>query len=209
VTTRAGVPVTTEAQLRELIEPPHPHLRDKAIPLIDEQSRRFLAAATFFTLATTAADGTVDVSPRGEPAGGVVVLDRHRLAFADRPGNRRLDSFRNILQRPDVGLLFVIPGVGETLRVNGKATLVADPPFLAPSGEPGVVLGVVVAVEELFLHCGQALKRSSLWEPGAWPDPAALPTVGELMKSQSRYWPRPVPALPDETDQASVMSEAE
>jgi hypothetical protein len=181
-----GVPITTEEELRELIDPPHPHLRDKAIPLIDAQSRRFLEAATFFTLATTAADGTMDVSPRGEPAGGIIVLDRHRLAFADRPGNRRLDSFRNILQRPDVGLLFIIPGVGETLRVNGKATLVRDPPFAGP----GPALGVIVEVEELFLHCGQALQRSSLWEPRAWPDRAALPTVGELMKSQSAHWPR-------------------
>jgi PPOX class probable FMN-dependent enzyme len=186
-----GVPITTEAQLRELVEHPHPILRDKAIPVIDEQSARFLAAATFFTLATTAADGTVDVSPRGEPAGGVLVLDERTLAFADRPGNRRLDSFRNILQRPDVGLLFVIPGVGEALRVNGKATLVRDAPFLEPLAGQGPVLGVVVAVEELFLHCGQALKRSSLWEPAAWPDRESLPTVGELMKSQSRHWPVP------------------
>jgi uncharacterized protein len=186
-----GVPITTEADLRELIEAPHPHMRDKAIPLIDEQSRRFLQAATFFTLATTAADGTLDVSPRGEPAGGVVVLDQHRLAFVDRPGNRRADSFRNILQRPDVGLLFIIPGVGEALRVNGKATLVRDAPFLAPFAGPGPVLGVIVVVEELFLHCGQALKRSSLFEPGGWPDRAVLPTVGELMKSQSRHWPQP------------------
>ena len=193
MTTGRGVPVTSEAELRALIGAPHPHMRDKAIPLIDDQSRRFLEAATFFTLATTAADGSLDVSPRGEPAGGVLVLDRHSLAFVDRPGNRRLDSFRNILQRPDVGLLFIIPGVGEALRVNGKATLVRDAPFLAPFAEQGPALGVIVQVEELFLHCGQALKRSSLWESAGWPDRAALPTVGEIMKSQSRHWPDPPP----------------
>jgi predicted pyridoxine 5'-phosphate oxidase superfamily flavin-nucleotide-binding protein len=121
------------------------------------------------------------------------VLDRHTLAFVDRPGNRRLDSFRNILQRPQVGLLFIIPGVGEALRVNGTATLVRDAPFLAPFAELGPALGVIVAVEELFLHCGQALKRSSLWDAAAWPDRAGLPTVGEIMKSQSRHWPDPPP----------------
>jgi PPOX class probable FMN-dependent enzyme len=190
VTSGRGVPVTTESELRELIDHPHPHMRDKAIPLIDEQSRRFLELATFFTLATTAADGSLDVSPRGEPAGGVIVLDEHFLAFADRPGNRRADSFRNILQRPDVGLLFIVPGVGEAMRVNGKATLVRDAPFFAPLAGEAPVLGVLVEVEELFLHCGQALKRSSLWDSRGWPDRADLPTVGELMKSQSAHWPQ-------------------
>ncbi len=177
-----GRPITTEAELRLLIEHPHPVMRDKAIALIDDESRRFLAAATFFLLATTAADGSVDVSPRGGPPGGVVVLDRHTLAFADRPGNRRLDSFRNILQRPDVGLLFIVPGVGETLRINGRATLVRDAPFLDPD-----TVGVVVEVDELFLHCGQALNRASLWEPGAWPAAGSLPTVGQIWKSQSSH----------------------
>lgn len=145
-----GTAITTEAELRLLVGHPQPVMRDKAIPLIDEESRRFLEAATFFLLATTAADGTVDVSPRGEPAGGVIVLGRRTLAFVDRPGNRRLDSFRNILQRPDVGLLFIVPGVGETLRVNGRATLVRHAPFLEPVA--GAALGVVVEVDELFLQ---------------------------------------------------------
>lgn len=182
-----GHAITSEEELRRLIEHPHPVMRDKAIPLIDDQSRRFLEASTFFLLATSAADGSLDVSPRGEPAGGVLVLDRHSLAFVDRPGNRRLDSFRNILQRPAVGLLFVVPGVKEVVRVNGRATLVRDAPFLAPYAGDGPALGVVVDVDELFLHCGQALKRASLWEPDSWPEPASLPTVGELFQSQSAH----------------------
>ena len=169
--------ITTEAELREIVDHPHPDLRDKAIPVIDDESRRFLRAATFFLLATTAADGTVDVSPRGEAPGGVVVLDERRLAFGDRPGNRRLDSLRNILQRPDVGMLFLIPGEELSLRVNGSAEVHRDPPFLdAP-------LAVVVEVGELFLHCGQSLKRASLWDPAGWPEPAIVPTTGELIRS--------------------------
>ena len=169
--------IRTEAELREIVDHPHPDLRDKAIPVIDDESRRFLQAATFFLLATTAADGTVDVSPRGEAPGGVVVLDERHLGFGDRPGNRRLDSFRNILERPDVGMLFLIPGEELSLRVNGRAELHRDPGFVdAP-------LGVVLEVGELFLHCGQSLKRASLWDPAGWPQPAIVPTTGELIRS--------------------------
>ncbi|MFB9835596.1 MSMEG_1061 family FMN-dependent PPOX-type flavoprotein [Actinoallomurus acaciae] len=185
--------IRNETELRQIVEPPHPAMRDKAIPVIDDQSRRFLAASTFFLLATASADGTMDVSPRGEPAGGVVVLDERRLAFPDRPGNRRLDSLRNILQRPQVGMLFVIPGKTETLRVNGRASVFGDPPFVSAP------LGVVVEVEELFLHCGQSLKRASLWEPENWPAAEIVPTTGELIKSQGRHRSAPRPETADAT----------
>ncbi|WP_305789511.1 MSMEG_1061 family FMN-dependent PPOX-type flavoprotein [Symbioplanes lichenis] len=169
--------ITTEAELRELVEEPHPFIRDKAISVIDEASGRFIQASTFFLLATRRPDGQVTVSPRGEPAGAAVVLDPQRLAFADRPGNRRLDSLRNILQCPDVGLLFMVPGHLETLRVNGRAALHRDPEWTdAP-------IGIEVEVDELFLHCSQSIKRGSLWEPSGWPEPATYPTTGEMIKS--------------------------
>ncbi|MFD5830551.1 MSMEG_1061 family FMN-dependent PPOX-type flavoprotein [Lentzea sp. NPDC060358] len=181
-----GTPIESLAELRELIPEPHPHLRDKAITVVDEGSRQFLEASTFFLFATTAADGSVDVSPRGDPAGGVRVLDDRTIAFPDRPGNRRADSFRNVLEHPRAGLLFLVAGRTEVLRVNGRATLVRDAPFLLDCGEPTPLLGVVLEVEELFLHCGQALRRSSLWEPAGWPE--LVPSFGELVESQKRHW---------------------
>ena len=175
---RAGMTrITTEAELREVVDHPHPELRDKAITVIDRESARFLGATTFFLLATTAADGTVDVSPRGETPGGIKVLDETRLAFGDRPGNRRLDSFRNILQCPNVGMLFVVPGRDETLRVNGRASLHREPGFTdAP-------IGVVVELDELFLHCGQSFKRGSVWDRSGWPSPETVPSFGAMIKS--------------------------
>ncbi|WP_430784201.1 MSMEG_1061 family FMN-dependent PPOX-type flavoprotein [Actinoplanes sp. G11-F43] len=180
--------ITSSEQLRELVEPPHPHIRDKALDLIDEESRRFLLASTFFVLATTGADGSLDVSPRGETPGGVRVLDDHHLAFVDRPGNRRLDSFHNILDHPRVGMLFIVPGMRECVRVNGTATLLRDPSY-APADVRGTSIGVTVRVEELFVHCGQALRRSSLWDPAGWPTADTVPTSKALIESQARHWP--------------------
>ncbi|WP_045741033.1 MSMEG_1061 family FMN-dependent PPOX-type flavoprotein [Actinoplanes rectilineatus] len=180
--------ITTEEQLRELVEPPHPHIRDKALTVIDEETARFLAASTFFVLATTGADGSMDVSPRGETPGGVQVLDDRTVAFVDRPGNRRLDSFRNILQHPRVGMLFIVPGMRECVRLNGVATLLRDPSF-APAGVRGTAIGVTVAVQEMFVHCGQALRRSSLWDPAGWPEAAIVPSPADLIAGQRRLRP--------------------
>jgi len=199
-----GQPVTSVAELRELVEEPHPHMRDKVISVIDEETARFLAHSTYFLLASVGADGRVDVSPRGERPGGVRVLDERHIAFADRPGNRRIDSFRNIVERPDVGLLFLVPGMRETVRVNGRATIVRDAPFFealagervaTPADERRPTLGTVVEVEELFLHCGQAPMRGGLWKPETWPETSVLPTVKELFYSQSAYWPEPLPGV--------------
>jgi PPOX class probable FMN-dependent enzyme len=186
-----GTPIRDEAELRRYVPEPHPHMRDKAIRVVDAESRRFLEASTFYLLATTAADGSVDVSPRGDPAGAVLVLDERTIAFADRPGNRRADSLRNLLQRPEAGMLFVVPGRRDVLRVNGRATPVRDAPFLARFAAPAPLLGVVLEVDELFLHCGQALKRSSLWDPAGWPSPDAVAGAAELFASQVAHWPVP------------------
>lgn len=164
--------VTTEDELREVIADPHPAIVSKDRDHVDEPAARFIARSPLFFLGTTADDGTLDVSPRGDPPGSVLVLDGGRyLGFADRPGNRRLDSMRNLLQRPNVGMLFLVPGDEEVLRVNGAARIVRNPPFaerLALGGRTPE-LAVVVEVEELFLHCANAFRRSSVWEPAHWP----------------------------------------
>jgi PPOX class probable FMN-dependent enzyme len=177
----------TEAELRELVREPAKVIAEKAIDHVDAESARFIAASPFFLLATTAADGTCDVSPRGDPAGSVLVLDGATLAFGDRKGNRRLDSLRNILQNPHVGMLFVVPGVGETVRVNGTARVVADTDYLPRLTVRGVTpdIAVEIHVEELFLHCSKAFARSALWDPASWPAKGTVPSAGQLVRSQS------------------------
>src|SRR5689334_3177097 len=140
--------ITTPAELRALVAEPHPVVAGKAVARIDATSQRFLEASPFFLLATTAAAGTCDGSPRGDPPGtGALVLDERTIAIADRKGNRRLDSMTNILQNPHVGLLFLVPGQGDTLRVNGTARLVAEAPYLERMAVRGVVPVLAVEVE--------------------------------------------------------------
>ncbi len=178
----------TEAELRAIVKEPSQVLWDKDIGRIDEHARTLIAHSPFVLLATANEDGTCDVSPKGDPAGSVLVLDDHRLAIADRPGTHRVDSFRNILRNPHVGLLFLVPGMNETLRVNGRATLVSDAPFfddLAVQGKRPR-LALLVDVEELYMHCAKALLRSALWKPETWPDRSSLPTLGQISRDQLR-----------------------
>lgn len=176
-----------ETELREIIRPPMRVVAEKGIDRIDPESRRFVELSPFFLLATSADDGTCDVSPRGDPPGSVLVLDEHTLAFGDRKGNRRIDGLRNILQRPRVGMLFIIPGSGETLRVNGSARIVTEAPYMSRLAVQDVVpeIAVEVQVEELFVHCSRAFARSALWDTASWPDRNAVPTFGQLARSQS------------------------
>jgi PPOX class probable FMN-dependent enzyme len=178
--------IRSEEELREIVPPPSEFVADKAIDHIDAASRRFLEASPFFLLATAAADGSCDLSPRGDPAGSVTVLDGRTLAFGDRKGNRRLDSLRNILVNPQVGMLFMVPGSGDTLRVNGTARILADPDYLPDLARGGVVphLAIEVVVDELFLHCSKAFGRSALWDPATWPGKGAVPSAGEIVRSQ-------------------------
>lgn len=181
-------PITTEAELRELVKEPPQTAWDKDIARLDEHARTIIAHSPFVLLATSDSDGTCDVSPRGDPAGSVLVLDDRTLVLADRPGNHRLDSFRNLLHNPHAGLLFLVPGMNETLRVNGRATLVSDAPFfddlMVKGKRPS--LAIVVHVEELYMHCAKAFLRSSLWKPETWPDRKSLPTLGRIAKDQMR-----------------------
>src|SRR5690606_559311 len=175
-----------EEALREIIDPPHPVIADKAVDRIDEVSRRFLEASPFVLLATASADGTCDVSPRGDPPGSVLVLDERTVALADRKGNRRLDSMRNILANQQVGLPFLVPGVGDTLRLNGVARIVAEADYLPRMAAAGVTpsLAIEVTVAELFLHCSKAFARSALWDPAAWPERGDVPTAGQIVRGQ-------------------------
>ncbi|QKW38244.1 pyridoxamine 5'-phosphate oxidase family protein [Actinomadura sp. NAK00032] len=178
--------VRSEAELREIVREPSQVIWDKDIGRIDEHARTLIAHSPLVLLATSDAEGTCDVSPKGDPAGSVLVLDDHRLAIADRPGNHRVDGFRNVLRNPHVGLLFLVPGMNETLRVNGRATLVSDAPFFDDLAVKGrrPRLALLVEVDELYMHCAKAFLRSSLWRPETWPDRAELPTLGRIMKDQ-------------------------
>ena len=135
-------------------------------------------------VATAASDGSCDVSPRGGPPGWVQVLDERRLVLPEAPGNRRLDSLRNVLTNPHCGLVFLIPGRRETLRVNGDAFITRDPELL--EGIPGrPLVALAVCALEVFLQCPKAFIRSGLWEPGAWPDPRALPSGAQILRDHA------------------------
>ncbi|WP_372671432.1 pyridoxamine 5'-phosphate oxidase family protein [Amycolatopsis kentuckyensis] len=178
--------IDTHEALRSIVGETSERTRRKIIGHIDEHARTLIAHSPFVLLATAAPDGSCDVSPRGDPAGSVLVLDEKTLVLADRPGNKLVDSFRNIIDNPHAGLLFVVPGMNETLRVNGRAKLVSDAPFFDSLVVRGKRprLAVVVEVEELYMHCAKAFLRSSLWDPATWPDRAALPTLGTILHDQ-------------------------
>jgi PPOX class probable FMN-dependent enzyme len=174
--------IADEAQLRALLGEPAAIVCAKVSDRLNRLTRAFVERAPFVLLATSAPDGTCDVSPRGDPAGFVRILDDRTLLLPERPGNRIADSLRNILANPHVGLLFVIPGVGDTFRLNGRATLTTDRALLEPSAVEGKVpkLGILVDVEQAFTHCSKAFLRSDLWNPAKFVDRAVLPTNGEI-----------------------------
>jgi PPOX class probable FMN-dependent enzyme len=179
--------VTDEARLRTLVggEPGHGALR-KQLARIDEHARRFLAESPFCVLATSGTDGRCDATPRGDEPGFALVVDENTLAIPERPGNKRLDSLHNVLANPQVGLLFMVPGVTHTLRVNGTAQIVADADFfdrMRVYGKPPV-LALQVTVEELYFHCSKAFVRSRLWRPESWSAPAGLPSLGRVLRDQ-------------------------
>jgi PPOX class probable FMN-dependent enzyme len=174
--------IRDEEELRRLLGEPSDLVRAKVGDRLNDLTRQFVDRSPFVLLATSAPDGTCDVSPRGDPAGFVRVLDEQTLLLPERPGNRLADSLRNILGNPKVGLLFVVPGVGDTLRVNGRAALVTDEDLLASSAVEGKVpkLGILVDVEEVFTHCSKAFLRSQLWDPSRFVERSELPSSGEI-----------------------------
>jgi PPOX class probable FMN-dependent enzyme len=177
--------ITNESELRELIGSPQEVVVSKITNRLNDLTRQFVERSPFMCLATSAPDGSCDVSPRGDPAGFVRILDERRLLIPDRPGNRIADSLRNILANPHVGLLFLIPGIGDTFRVNGRATLVTDEDLLAGSAVEGKVpkLGILVEIEEAYTQCSKALIRSDLWNPERQIERSGLPSPGEIMRA--------------------------
>jgi PPOX class probable FMN-dependent enzyme len=171
-------PVTTEEQLRQITGSPVPHALKKERTSLDVHCRSIISSSPFVLISSCDAAGRLDVSPKGDPAGFVQVLDDSTLAIPDRPGNRRADTFRNVLQNPRVGLLFLVPGKSETLRINGKAVIVRDAALrerMAVNGKRPE-LALVVSAEEVFVHCGRCMLRAGLWRPETWPDVAGLPS---------------------------------
>lgn len=175
--------ITTEAQLREVIAPPAPKIVNKAISVLDEHVRAFIAKSPFLLIASSNSNGEMDISPKGDPPGFVQVLDDHTLAIPDRPGNRRADTFSNILQNAKIGLLFLIPGKQETLRISGSAMIVRDQWLREQlvTQEKVPDLALVVSVEEAFMHCAKCVIRSSLWEAEQWPDLDGLAPLARIM----------------------------
>ena len=164
--------ITTLEELRALVGEPSELARKKQIDHLDAHCRAYIAHAPFLLIGTADAAGRCDVSPKGDAPGFVQVLDDQHLVIPDRPGNKRLDSIRNILENPHIGLIFLVPRYEETLRVNGRATITRDPELLATMDVGGKrpKLAIGVEVEEVFMHCAKAFKRSSLWQPDQWPD---------------------------------------
>jgi len=174
--------LTSEEELRALYELPHERAVRKQIDRLDEMARRLIALAPMVLVASHAPDGAADVSPRGGPPGFVTVLDERHLAIPDATGNRRIDTLRNVVATGHAGLLFVIPGRAQTLRVNGPARVIARPDLLArllPVGKPPRS-ALVVEAAEVFAHCPKAFVRSRLWSPEAWPSAAEQPTSAEV-----------------------------
>ena len=176
--------ISSEAELRELLGMPMPRAITKERVRLHDRDKDWLAASPFCLVATSAADGTCDVSPKGDPPGFTLVLDDATIALPERPGNRRADGFRNILSNPHVGLIYLVPGRKETLRINGRARLIRDAPFFDDMIVKGhrPQLAIVVEIEQIFFHCMKAFLRSKLWEPESW-HPDVLPSHAEIVKS--------------------------
>jgi PPOX class probable FMN-dependent enzyme len=184
----AGVrSITTEAELRAIIGQPTEIVQAKLADRVNELTRQFVERSPFVCVATASADGGMDVSPRGDPAGFVRVIDDHTLFLPERPGNRLADTLVNLLADPRIALLFLIPGVGDTFRVNGTALITDDQELLAASAVEGKVprLGLLVTVAEAYTQCPKALLRSDLWNPARHIERSELPPSGEILKSLS------------------------
>ncbi len=188
LSTRFRDVVTSEAEIRAVSGAAHQRALDKVVRHIDGHSRRFIAASPFVFIASVDEDGIPDVSPKGDPAGFVKVLDDRTLAIPDRLGNRRFDTFRNILRNPAVGLIFVIPGIAYTLRISGSAIIVRDDDLRAALQVNGKLPDhvLVVDVERVLAHCPKCMIRSGLWTPEAWPDIADVPSLAETLIAHAR-----------------------
>jgi len=173
--------VTSVEEIRATIAEPTQASVDKVIDRLDDYCRAIIAKSPFIMIASANPDGQPDISPKGDPLGFVRVLDEKHLAIPERPGNRRLDTFINLLDNPNVAIIFMIPGKGETLRVKGEARIVRDEALRETMAVKGRIpeFAVVVHVEQAMMHCPKSIVRSKLWEPDAWPDHSDTPSIAE------------------------------
>jgi PPOX class probable FMN-dependent enzyme len=177
------VPVSSEAELRDLLGEPAARSVTKERPRLHQRDREWLAASPFCLIATADADGRCDVSPKGDPPGFTYIIDDRTIAVPDRPGNRRADGFRNVLANPYAGTIYLVPGRADTLRINGRARLLRDAPFfdemIVKGNRPRLAL--VIDIETIFFHCAKAFMRSKLWRPETW-HPDVLPPHATIVK---------------------------
>jgi hypothetical protein len=180
--------VASLADLRTVVGEPGEVARRKQIDHLDAWCRDYLARAPYVLMATADAQGRCDVSPKGDRPGFIHVIDDRHLAIPERPGNRRLDSVTNLFENPHVGLLFVVPGFDETLRVNGRACLTRDADLLAQMTMDGKapIFAFGVAVDEVFVHCAKAARRAGLWQPDRWPELQGLPHAAVALHAHAR-----------------------
>jgi PPOX class probable FMN-dependent enzyme len=179
--------ITSLAELVDVVGTPIPRVAQKERQVLDPMDVVWISRSPFLLIATSAVDGSCDVSPKGDPAGFVRILDERTIAVPERPGNRRVDGYRNVLSNPHVGLIFLVPGRNDTLRVNGRARLVRDAPYFDAMVVKGhrPILALEVDVEEVFYHCAKAFLRSGLWTPESW-DPDGLPPRAEIAAALER-----------------------
>jgi PPOX class probable FMN-dependent enzyme len=178
--------VTSLDQLYGINGVPHESIVNKHTSYLTPLLEAFITAAPFFLIATADGAGNCDVSPKGDPPGGVRILDLRTIVVPDRPGNRRVDGHRNVLENPHIGLIFIIPNVDETVRVNGRAFLTNDPELMQSMAIQGKApkLGIVVEIDEVYMHCARAFLRSGMWKPESWPNPDTIPTLHAIMCEQ-------------------------
>jgi hypothetical protein len=179
--------ITDEAELRAIIGSPSDVVVSKISNRLNELTRQFIERSPFVCVATKMPGGGIDVSPRGDPASFVRIIDERTLLMPERPGNRLADTLTNLLADSSIGLLFLIPGVGDSFRVNGRGVITDDRELLAPSAVEGAVprLGIVVSIDEAYTQCSKALIRSDLWNPERHIEPSELPSSGEILRSLS------------------------
>ncbi len=179
-------PITSRDQLRAIYKPASERAVRKELAALDRHCVDFISRSPFVLIGSSDGSGRADVTPKGDRPGFVAVLDATTIAIPDRPGNNRLDTLENIIDDPAVGLLFLIPGMNETLRVNGRAFVTDDEALrtrLAVEAKlPQSV--IVVRVEAAYMHCAKAFMRSNLWRPDTWPDRSAMPTLGQILTDQ-------------------------
>jgi len=177
--------ITNDAELRAVIGLPNDVVVSKISDRLNELTRQFIERSPFVCVATKMPNGGIDVSPRGDPVGFVRILGDRELLLPERPGNRIADTLTNLLGDPSIGLLFLIPGVGDSFRVNGRGVITDDRELLAPSAVEGSVpkLGILVSIDEAYTQCSKALIRSDLWNPERHIDRSSLPSAGEILRS--------------------------